>query len=124
MPRKGDFWVPEDDLEEAKEVFQERSPRSKELDKSARGPITTDIDVYANAQGRIMDYPGVDTPTETPRRGLLDAPAPGDFADLKTVDTETVTVMQERQTIDDAASEDVDRMESQARGLLNTILGP
>jgi hypothetical protein len=124
MPRKGDFRVPQDDLERAEDAFQERNEYSKGFDKALRAPITTNVEVYENVNGRGLDFPGVDTPTEDPRQGLLDAPFPDDFHDLTDPQTQTATADPVPQRIDEQSREDIERMETQGKTLINTILGP
>lgn len=74
--RFGDFRVTESALESARETFEQRSERSQAVDKALRGPIVTDPERYAEAQGRVFDFPGVDTPTDEPRQGVTDLPFP------------------------------------------------
>lgn len=80
--RKGDFLVPVEDLEEAERVFHERSERSRAMDKALRAGISTSARTYAKLKGRGVDYPGVDTPEEEPRRSLNDPVTPGQKARL------------------------------------------
>lgn len=85
--RRGDFLVPNEDIEAAEAVFTERSPRSQAIDRAHRAPITTDIETYRRSGGRGVDFPGVDTPTEDPKASVLDPvndamqPAEERFAD-------------------------------------------
>lgn len=79
--KRGDFVVAEDDFEAAKETFAERSERSQALDKAFRVPITRDYDEWA-ANPRGLDFPGVDTPTSSPRLAVMDEPLPGDSVDV------------------------------------------
>lgn len=80
--RKGDFLVPVEDLEDAEEAFEERSERSQALDRSLRAGISTDVETYKKLKGRGVDYPGVDTPTDSPERGINDPVTPGQKAKL------------------------------------------
>jgi hypothetical protein len=73
--RMGDFYVSERALEEAREAFQERSPRSRKGDKALRGPIASDFETWEENQ-RAMDFPGIDTPTQHPDHGAMDQPLP------------------------------------------------
>jgi hypothetical protein len=69
--RVGDYLVPKDDLKEAEESFSKRSKASRSRDRLSRAPIETDVEKWKKRQ-RWMDYPGVDTPKDTPRVSLLD----------------------------------------------------
>lgn len=80
--RKGAYLVPKNDLERAQEAFDKRSRRSRAVDKSLRGPITSDVDRYIDSQGRVFDYPGVDTPTESPSRAAEDFPFPDERREM------------------------------------------
>lgn len=77
--RRGDFLVPEDDLDRAEAIFAQRSERSREVDKAARAPVTGDIGRYERLEGRGVDYPGVDTPTADPFFGVGDLPGVGEL---------------------------------------------
>lgn len=77
--RFGDFIVRPGAREEAEEAFQKRSKRSRQIDKSLRGPITSDVDRWKRNQ-RALDFPGVDTPDDAPRSRALDLPLPGERA--------------------------------------------
>jgi len=61
----GDFEVPSDEQEQAREAYAERSPEAKQVDSRRRAPITTDASRYARRPGKL-DFPGIDTPTESP----------------------------------------------------------
>jgi phytoene dehydrogenase-like protein len=69
--RRGDYLVPRDDLEDAREAFSERSRGSRARDRLSRAPIERDYDHWVRNQ-RGLDYPGVDTPRDSPRRSVLD----------------------------------------------------
>jgi len=74
--RKGEFVVPEQDLEAAQETFNDRNKQSKNRDRAFRGPITTDVETYQATNGYLFDYPGVDTPTDEPKQAIGDMPFP------------------------------------------------
>lgn len=73
----GDFRVDPDEYEAAKDAFDERSSRSRSFDRAFRSPIAPNFQTWVNAQ-RLFDYPGIDTPTDRPRHGLMDRPTPAD----------------------------------------------
>lgn len=73
--RKGDYVVPEADVNRAERAFAERSPRSRRVDKKFRAPIVTSYGYWSRHQ-RGTDYPGVDTPTDDPEMAVTDQPGP------------------------------------------------
>lgn len=73
--RRGDFMVDKGSLERARESFEEREPASRARDRALRGPIVEDVAFWEENQ-RIVDYPGVDTPTDEPRHTPYDFPRP------------------------------------------------
>jgi hypothetical protein len=77
--RRGDFLVPKDELDRAEEVFADRSPRSQAVDRAFREPITEDVEQWEETP-RLLDYPGVDTPTDEPRHTVWDFPMPAERA--------------------------------------------
>ena len=77
--RRGDFLVPKDDLERAEGAFADRSPRSRAFDRAFREPITEDVEQWER-NPNLLDYPGVDTPSEAPRESLWDFPMPAERA--------------------------------------------
>jgi len=99
--RKGDFLVPEEHFERAQEVHESKSERRQSLDKATRGLVTTDIETYENVNGVLLDYPGVDTPSENPRQQVFDFPFPGELQEATngeglTVDPQPEPFTQER----------------------------
>lgn len=79
VEKLGDFTVLEDDLRQAEQTFSERSKGSQSRDESFRAPIATDYETWEENQ-RVLDFPGVDTPTDRPRHAAHDMPLPGDTA--------------------------------------------
>lgn len=80
LVRKGDFLVPVEDLNEAERAFHRRSERSQAMDKALRAGVSTNVETYKKLKGRGVDYPGVDTPEEHPRRAMSDPVTPGQRA--------------------------------------------
>lgn len=114
--RKGDFLVPKEDLEKAEDAFEERSPRSRSADKATRAPITTDGEVYERLGGRVVDYPGVDTPTENPSEAVGDFNLPGEMEGAyERGDFEVST--------SDETTGPVQEAGEQGRSLIDAILG-
>lgn len=64
--RRGDYLVPTDTLERAEAAFEARSSRSKTVDRQLRAPITGSFDRWMDVQGRGLDFPGIDTPSNDP----------------------------------------------------------
>lgn len=91
--RRGDYVVAEDSLEQAEDTFQERSRSSRLRDKAMRGPIATDYETWKENQ-RLMDFPGVDTPTAHPDRAAGDMPLTGDDASNRSPSEEIVAAPQ------------------------------
>ena len=87
--RRGDFLVPNDDLERAEGVFADRSPRSQAFDRAFREPITEDVEQWER-NPNLLDYPGVDTPSDAPRESLWDFPMPAERARYATGQQEGV----------------------------------
>lgn len=81
--RRGDFLVPENDLEQAEDTFAERPPWDRSLDKAFRAPITDDVEEWEE-NPRALDYPGVDTPSDAPRESIWDFPLPAERARMAT----------------------------------------
>jgi hypothetical protein len=69
----GDFEVSPDNYEEAEEFQEDRSVEERQVDNRRRAPITTDVDRWKDNPGQF-DFPGVDTPTETPDKEESDLP--------------------------------------------------
>lgn len=59
----GDPEVTEEDREQAREAYMDRSYRARMTDRATLAPVTTDADVYAAAPHR-WDFPDLDTPPE------------------------------------------------------------
>lgn len=78
--RQGDYLVHRDTLEKAEETFEGRSPRSQAVDRAMRGTITTDFERWERLHGRGVDFPGVDTPSSSPRQAIADHLAPRERA--------------------------------------------
>lgn len=73
MVSLGAFEAEKSDFEKAKETNQGRSERARDVDKQKRAPITTDYERWA-ANPRELDFPGVDTPRNTPEKEERDLP--------------------------------------------------
>lgn len=69
--RRGDYLVKREHLREAREAFEKRSEGSQARDLLSRAPIEPDLEEWKDNQ-RGFDFPGVDTPTDRPRRAVLD----------------------------------------------------
>lgn len=80
LVRRGDWRVPRDDLERAESAFNQRSERSRRMDKLYRAPITTSVEHWERMRGRGVDYPGVDTPTDSPDYAITDVAGPRERA--------------------------------------------
>lgn len=78
--RRGDFLVDADAAEDIDAAFEERSARSRALDKGTRAPITGSKAAWLAVDGKGLDFPGVDTPSDAPERALGDFPLPGENA--------------------------------------------
>lgn len=61
----GDFLITEAAEERAEERFSEKSQRSQRQDRGRRAPVTTDYSKWESDTDH-WDFPGVDTPTESP----------------------------------------------------------
>lgn len=116
--RRGDFVVPEKDLEQAQDVFENRPPRAQSFDKATRGPITTDIETYRNMGGAVLDYPGVDTPTQDPKRRTADFLYPYDF------DAAPPLVDQEQESVKESLQFTVEETKASVSHLWNALTGP
>lgn len=81
--RKGDFLVPKDDFEQAEETFEEKSERRQQADKALRGFVTPSVELYESMGGSVVDYPGVDTPTEDPQRHSFEPLFPSEQKELE-----------------------------------------
>jgi len=69
---RGDFRVQRDDLESARDTFEELPEDKQSDDRSSREPVTTDLDQWENNVGKF-DFPGVDTPQQRkPRQKTVD----------------------------------------------------
>lgn len=79
--RRGKFLVSDEDTREAERAFQQRSKRSRAMDKAFRAPIARDLETWKNNQ-RGLDFPGVDTPRDDPQHGVADFPTPTGRAKL------------------------------------------
>jgi len=66
MVNIGDFRVASTSLESVTEFQEERNMRSKAADKERRAPVTTDVRTWYENPDEY-DYPGVDTPSESPQ---------------------------------------------------------
>lgn len=73
----GDFEVSQESLKDARQQFSERSQRSQAVDKAFRGPIPAEYETWEENPDSY-DWPGVDTPTDTPRRAVHDFVTPKD----------------------------------------------
>lgn len=63
----GEFEVDRRDMKRAEKVQSDRSIEARRVDNSRRAPVTTDFDRWEdNPSG--LDFPGVDTPLETPQK--------------------------------------------------------
>jgi len=80
----GEFEVSQSAQEEAREDYAERSPEAKQVDSRRRAPVTTNPDLYEKRPGEL-DFPGIDTPTESPQVKQKDR---------KTVDADDTTLEQ------------------------------
>jgi len=60
---RGDFRLPRDDFMGARETFQALPDDQQEDDRGSREPVTTNRDLWEDNIG-ILDYPGVDTPSQ------------------------------------------------------------
>jgi hypothetical protein len=69
--RVGDYVVRREALAEARDAFAERSEGSRARDRLARAPIETDVGEWRENQIGL-DFPGVDTPRDEPRKAMLD----------------------------------------------------
>lgn len=120
--RKGAYLVPKQDFERAQEVFDERSRRSRAVDKSLRGPITSDVDRYVDSGGRVFDYPGVDTPTSSPSRAAEDFPFPDERREFARGGDPNGVIVDETPG-DASVGALVEDMGTQGRSMLNAFFG-
>lgn len=112
--RRGDFIVEEEAYEEAEEAFSERSKASRRRDKALRGPIVDDVDYWRRNQ-RIVDFPGIDTPTDRPRRGVSDFPTPEGRARMDEGDDVRIEPNERKQSTTEVISESFYRWDEQSR---------
>lgn len=72
--RRGDFRIPRDEFQEARNTHDERSIRAQHFDEEKRARVTTDVDQW-KSDPNSFDFPGVDTPSSrNPRREEKDQP--------------------------------------------------
>lgn len=63
----GEFDVAESDFEQAQQVNQSRSTRSRNQDAAKRARVTNDFEQWQNNPDHF-DFPGIDTPTTDPEK--------------------------------------------------------